>query len=153
MPLDHTAFWDGWETWGGVAAAVAMPFYVGRARAAVQVIPYHSVDPDITDFLGRHVFVEWHLPLRLAPRLSLHGGGRVGVFQMRFDAGTGQQKHEQEVAAFAVAGASYELGPWAIHARTAYGTVLLSDPERQVVASVGVSRSFAMPEWLQEVLR
>lgn len=147
------AFEGAWESPRGASGSVALPFYQGQVRAAVQLMPYTSTVDGLTNFLGRHAFVEWTLPVEVVPRLRVEGGGRLGVFQMRFEQGTGQQKEEQEVAAFVTAGASYEWRRWAVHVRTAYGTVLLDDPEEQAFVGLGLSRTLVLPEWIQEVLR
>ena len=147
------AFEGAWTLPAGFMGSVAMPFYLGQVRAGVLSLSYESTAEGLTDFRGRHVFLEWTLPVEVMPRLRLEGGGCLGVFQMHFDEGTGQQQNEQEVAAFATVGASYEWRRWGIHARAAYGTVMLVEPEQQAFVSLGLSHSLAVPRWIQEVLR
>lgn len=155
-PIGHSALNEGWSPPWGTEASIASPFYAGRVQVGVQVLAYEAHRHDVVDFLARYLYLDWRLTRRLAGLLETSAGFRFGMFQMSFDDDRIMEnlRHEQELRADLVGGLQVRLGgPWALDITAMYGTIFFVTPVREGAVAVGLCRTFAAPEWLQEVLR
>lgn len=154
-PVTAPELEEGWDVSYGAGGALRFPFYAGEIAVGGRWAPHEARRADLPDFHSRYFYTEWTLPALSFGRLSLHAGGQIGLYQMRFDEAFvgGAQRIEQEVGLFGVASARFRHGPWAVHLGGGIGSLLLSDPVSPRFLSIGLSRRFALPTWLQEVIR
>ena len=141
-----------WSSPAGVEVYLGTPFYAGRVKLGAQIVPYAAETEDVPAFRSNYLFSEWQFEFALLEQVSATAGFRIGVLHMDFEGLTGAARTEREVAARAVAGLRYRTGPWAAYLQGSYGSVVLSHPIQQAHVTLGISRSFSTPAWLQEAL-
>jgi hypothetical protein len=131
------------------------PFYAGTIELGLQQSQIDARDDGVPGFRSRLLFVGWGGELSVARRLRLGGGGRLGIYEMRFDGDTIPElrRDESELGAALRSTVGYALGKhWRLRAAASYQVVFTHEHMEQFLLSAGVGRTFPMPSWLRDFL-
>jgi len=156
---------DHWDPSKRVAASLRTPYFRGELEAGGRYFRFDENSFEDSGFRSIYLFLGWHYPLSVSDRLSIIPGFRIGTNFLTqdnkreyFGGGAGDPFifHEEE-SIFA-----YELmlrSGWSLTERTtltasiSYNRSALQIPFSLSYLSVGVSRTFTMPGWLQTVVK
>ncbi len=150
--VNRNTFHEYWSPDPGVELNVAVPFYFGTLEAGFHYASFDGKAPEQPDFVSLFPYVGWSYDWRLAPRLDLDTGMRLGSLFTRFERG-GETLTEQEFGIglgsrfrYAVAGA------WSVDLAAEYRVLFTHERMRLLFIAGGISRSFTTPRWLREFL-
>lgn len=156
---------DHWTPSQRGALELRSPYYSGEFETGARYIRYDEQSFDESGFRSVYLFLGWHYPLSVTDNISIAPGFRIGTNFLTQDnkkmyfGGSANQPfifHEDE-SIFA-----YELilrSKWAVSGRTSltgsisYNRSILQIPFSVVYTSVGLSRTFSLPHWLQTVIK
>ena len=150
--VSHGTLHDYWSAGPAVAAAVALPFYVGSVEMGLQYAHPEGLDGEVPGFRSLLIYTGWGGGHGLGSRLRIEGGIRFGVLVMRFDGDT--------IPAFQRSGrrrrgpdhlAMYPPRHLVYRGVRDLPVQLLTQPRmEQVFVSAGLGRRFGTPRWLRD---
>lgn len=156
---------DNWSPSRRGSLELRTPYYSGELEAGARYLRYNEKSFEDSGFRSVYLFLGWHYPLSLTDRLFVTPGFRIGTnFLIQnnkrlYFGGTADDPfifHENE-SIFA-----YELmlrSGWKLTDRTvltasvSYNRSALQIPFSLTYVSMGISRTFTMPGWLQTVVK
>lgn len=156
---------DNWSPSRRGSLEFRTAYYIGELEAGARYFRYDEQSFENSGFQSVYLFLGWHYPLSITDRFTVSPGFRIGTNFLTQDnkrlyfggtAGDPFIFHENE-SIFA-----YELmlrSGWSLTERTtlttsiSYNRSALQIPFSLTYLSVGISRRFTMPGWLQTVVK
>lgn len=150
--MHHSKFQSYWDTAPAVDIAASVPFYFGRARAAVRLMRAHSAE--LTDINTAFLHLGWGPSIPLSERASVDVSVSAGSLYMLFtDEVISYRKSESELAAGLRAGLSGRIsGPLGAQLHVEWQHAFTSIPMDFVFVSGGLTYSVNSPDWLRSFL-
>lgn len=149
------SFADRWRAPPGASIDFTAPFHAGVVQAGLHLTAHEARRGDVPDFRASFLWLGWAYRRELPRRLACAAGAQLGVSYMRFDdASTPRaRKGETELGFGAGSRVTYAFSPrWSVVVTADYRKVLTRRPIEHVLVGVGLSRTFAAPGWLVELL-
>ncbi|MCK4305039.1 MAG: hypothetical protein KAY24_12445, partial [Candidatus Eisenbacteria sp.] len=115
-----------------------------------------AMEASLPDFMATYFALGWGIGCRLPLSLSWQNGISVGSFRMSFDDEQTESatRNEQELALGLRSSLQCPLGKrWSLDFSGQYLAVMTHVRIQHLLVSVGVSRSFTTPQWLEDFLR
>lgn len=153
--MDAPLFRQYWRPGRGGEAALATPFYVGRAEVGAVVQRHEAAVAEVPRYDAAHLYLGWGLRHAITRHLGVYGGLRLGNYMMRFDDDTFPGvRNESEFTLGLQARLDVTPAPgWHLSGGVAAQQVFTYLRLRQVTASVGLRHTFGTPGWLRRFLQ
>lgn len=146
---------DFWDPGLGGEVRAELPFYLGDVYVGGYVAPHRAAEASVPDYLALFPFAGWGYVLEGLGGVRLTPGLRAGLFAMWFDVDdVSSVRREAELAAGLDLRMSVPVARgWRLSAGAAYVRVYTHERIDLRFGQIGVSRTFGVPDWLEEVLR
>jgi len=156
---------DHWSDTPGVTLELRTPYYAGEFEAGIRYRRYNEDSFPDSGFQSAFVFLGWHYSIRLQERLHFVPGLRLGNHFLYQDNAKEYfadppgdpfifHQNESEFAYELVARFEYRLTDrYGLFGSASFSRTVLEIPFTVAHATVGVSRTFQSPNWLQNLLR
>ena len=162
--INENVFHEYWSSNPAFEAKLKTPFYAGEFFISGKYSKFHSFN-DLPDFDNIQANVGWGMKFPLLNRVKF--GTHTGVLfsmmkftnvsgehQQRAEKSFGSRSPESEIGFLLGADISYEFGDHgSIHILWNRNIVYTRHKMKLNYIGIGVSRSFATPHWLQEILK
>jgi len=154
-----------WDASPGFSLGFWSPYHKGEFEAGARYIRYNEYSFADSGFRSVFVYLGWHYPFRLSGRLSLAPGFRIGNHFLYQDnareyyadpPGDPFVFHEDESEFAYEAGlrVQYKISAnYSIYLNSSYNRTLLAIPYSVAHTTIGLSRRFSTPAWLQKIAR
>lgn len=148
-------FSDFWSPGPGLELRAEMPFYLGDVFVGGYAAPHRAAEASVPEYLALFPFAGWGYVMEAPGGLRLTPGLRTGLFAMWFDTDEPSSvRREAEIAAGFDLRLSLPVAHgWRLSAGAAYVRVYTYERLDLRFAQLGLSRTFGVPDWLQEILR
>jgi hypothetical protein len=148
-------FHQFWTSGLGADGYILTPFYQGDFQLGVRFMSFESQQSGLTDYLSTFIYFGWGMAWDLSQRFRGFAGFSVGSDQMFFELEDRPgSKHESEAGIAVTARLSASLaGRWEVTAGGSYSEIFTRNRIRLVFVSMGISRTFDLPDWLREFLK
>lgn len=150
--LHQSNFQSYWDTTPAIDLAASMPFYYGRARAAVRMMRARSAE--LTDINTAFLHLGWGPSFSISQRTSVDVSVSAGSLYMLFtDETVSYRRSESELAAGLRAGLSGRItGPLRAQLYVEWQHAFTSVPMDFVFVSGGLAYALNSPDWLRNFL-
>lgn len=153
---NHRTFHKYWQSQAGIEMYVTSPFYYGNIQIGFQYIPFIGKVYPQSSFNSLYIYINWQKNWDLYHSFHFSMGGRIGFYQMHFkhpDINI-TLAHEQEFAAGLCTGLGYSLpANWQINITGTFLKIYTYKRIRHSIFSLGISRRFDTPQWLQNFIK
>jgi len=148
----ESRFQSFWDTAPAVDISASVPFYVGRARAAVRLMRARSAE--LTDINTAFLHLGWGPSVTLSERAAVDISVSAGSLYMLFtDEVISYRRSESELAAGLRAGLAGRIsGPLSAQLHIEWQHAFTSIPMDFVFLSGGLTYSVNSPDWLRSFL-
>lgn len=163
--LAGNSIMNHWDATPGFSLGVRSPYHKGEFEAGARYVRYNEYSFPDSGFRSIFVYLGWHYPFRLSGRLTFAPGFRIGNHFLYQDNAREYyadppgdpfifHEDESEFAYEAGVRLQYEIsGNYSIYVITAYNRTLLEIPYSVAHTTIGITRTFSTPGWLQKIVR
>ncbi len=156
---------NDWSNTPGFTLELRTPYYSGEFEAGLRYRRYNKDSFPDSGFRSAFVYLGWHYPIGLNERIQFVPGFRLGNHFLYQDHAKEYyadppgdpfifHENESEFAYEFIARFEYRLSDQSrLFVSASYNRTILEIPFSVVHATIGVSRTFQSPNWLQNLLR
>jgi hypothetical protein len=143
-------YWKSYPAFGGV---VETPFYVGLARAGIQVHPFSAISSGAFDYTDTFIYLGLGFPLVQTRNICWLNAINLGVHFMLFTNPVSENNDETEMGIGFTSQLKYSFKPrWSVGLAYSYNRIFTWKRIDLAYFSGGLNYRIATPEWLRSFL-
>ncbi|MCP4704100.1 MAG: porin family protein [candidate division Zixibacteria bacterium] len=152
---NHNIFHNYWKPTNGIDLNAKTEFYWGKIELGAQLFSINTQNIEQPDFVAVNMYIGWGLEHKLTSKLFLNSSFTVGNYFMNFDENNidDNLKSESEFSFGLKAGLKYIFrNNMFLNLSGRYQIIYTFHRIELTYISIGLGKSFDMPDWLEEFL-